>query len=69
MTTTSIVIANLVLVGLVVAALSGLVWLAHRLPRHAPRSDVKWGTGGDPWVVSDPLPLEQVALHERRLAA
>jgi hypothetical protein len=67
MTIPSIVIANLALAALVVAAVGGLIWLAHRLPEHAPRSDERWGTGGDPWVVSDPLPLEQVAVHEHTL--
>jgi hypothetical protein len=24
-----------------------------------------WGNGGNPWVVSDPLPLAQISAHER----
>jgi uncharacterized membrane protein len=64
MTTSSIVIVNLILAVLVVAAVGGLVWIAHRLPTHAPEHDARWGRGGNPWVASDPLPLAQVARHE-----
>ncbi len=64
MTISSIIIVNAILALLVVAAVGGLVWLAHRLPTHAPEHDARWGRGGNPWVASDPLPLAQVSLHE-----
>ena len=64
MTISSIIIVNAILAVLVVAAVGGLVWLAHRLPTHAPEHDARWGRGGNPWVASDPLPLAQVSLHE-----
>jgi hypothetical protein len=68
MTTTTIVTVNLLLSTLVIAAVAGLVWLAHRLPETAPHHDEHWGGGGDPWVASDPLPLHQVARHETERA-
>jgi hypothetical protein len=70
MTTTTIITVNTLLAALVVVAVGGLVRLAHRLPELAPHHDEQWGTGGDPWVPSDPLPLHQVTRHdaERALA-
>ena len=64
MTISSIITVNLLLSLLTIAAVGGLVWLAHRLPTHAPQHDARWGRGGNPWVASDPLPLAQVARHE-----
>jgi predicted PurR-regulated permease PerM len=64
MTTTTIITVNALLAVLVIVAVSTLVRLAHRLPERAPHHDEQWGTGGDPWVPSDPLPLHQVARHE-----
>ncbi len=61
---TTIIAINLILSAIIVAAVAGVVWLAHRLPVLAPRSDERWGIGGDPWVPSAPLPLQQVARHE-----
>jgi len=69
MTTTAILTVNLILTVLVLAAVAAVVYLAHHLPSSAPRSDDSWGTGGDPWVASDPLPLRQLADHEARRAA
>jgi hypothetical protein len=68
MTTTAIVSVNLLISAFVVSAVAALVWLAHRLPETAPHHDEQWGGGGDPWVVSDPLPLHQVARHEAERA-
>jgi hypothetical protein len=65
MTTTVIIILNLTLAALTVLAVGGLVALAHRLPTSAPHHDELWGNGGNPWVPSDPLPLAQLAAHER----
>jgi hypothetical protein len=64
MTITAIIIMNTCFALLAVGAVAGVVRLAHRLSGHAPLSDVRWGTGGDHWVPSAPLPLHQVALHE-----
>lgn len=64
MTTQTMVTVNLILSLLTIAAVGGLVWLAHHLPTTFPRRDERWGFGGNPWVVSDPLPLDQVSLHE-----
>jgi hypothetical protein len=64
MTTTTIITVNALLAVLVLAAVGALVRVAHRLPALAPHHDEQWGTGGDPWVGSDPLPLHQVARHE-----
>jgi hypothetical protein len=64
MTTTTIITLNALLAVLVIGAVGTLVRLAHRLPEWAPHHDEQWGTGGDPWVPSDPLPLHQVARHE-----
>jgi hypothetical protein len=68
MTPTLIITLNVVLALLVTAATAALVHLAHRLPATAPHSDETWGTRGDPWVVSDPLPLRQLAAHEAERA-
>ncbi len=70
MTTSTIITVNALLAVLVLAVVGTLVRLAHRLPAMAPQHDEQWGTGGDPWVASDPLPLHQVARHdaERALA-
>jgi hypothetical protein len=65
MTTTTIIILNATLSALVVLAVLSLVALAHRLPTSAPHHDELWGNGGNPWVPSDPLPLVQLAAHER----
>lgn len=64
MTNSMIVSLNAGLSLLVVLAVGGLVALAHRLPSSAPHHDTAWGTGGNPWVPSDPLPLAQLAAHE-----
>jgi len=66
---TLIIALNLVLSLIVIAAVGGLVVLAHRLPSSAPHSDESWGTNGDPWVPSDPLPFRQLATHEQDRAA
>ena len=63
MTITAIIIMNTCFALLAVGAVVGVVRLAHRLSGHAPLSDVRWGTGGDHWVPSAPLPLHKVALH------
>src|ERR1700730_1496418 len=68
MTTTPIISVNALLAVLVIVAVGTLVRLAHRLPEQAPHHDEQWGTGGDPWVPSDPLPLHQVARHEAERA-
>jgi hypothetical protein len=62
--TTTYIIVNLCLAVLTFAALASIVRLAHRLPARAPLNDERWGTGGDPYVPSEPLPLHQVAAHE-----
>jgi hypothetical protein len=62
--TTTYIIVNLCLAVLAFAAVAGAVRLAHRLPEAAPLDDERWGTGGDPYVPSEPLPLHQVAEHE-----
>jgi hypothetical protein len=67
--TTTFLIINLLLALVAIAAVGGLVVLAHRLPSSAPHNDASWGTDGDPWVPSDPLPLQQLASHEQRRAA
>jgi hypothetical protein len=64
MTNSLIIVLNLTLALFVFAALAALVHLAHRLPSSAPHHDELWGNGGNPWVVSDPLPLAQLAAHE-----
>ena len=71
MTLTTIVTVNIVLSAFLLTALLAVVRLAQRLPDAAPHHDERWGRGGNPWVVSDPLPLHQIALHEseRELAA
>src|ERR1700687_569060 len=56
MTTTTIITVNALLAVLVIVAVGTLVRLAHRLPEWAPHHDGQRGTGGDPWVSSDPLP-------------
>jgi hypothetical protein len=68
MTTTTIITVNAMLAALLIVAVGTLVRLAHRLPEWAPHHDEQWGTGGDPWVPSDPLPLHQVARHEAERA-
>jgi hypothetical protein len=68
MTTTTIITVNALLAALLIVAVGTLVRLAHRLPEWAPHHDEQWGTGGDPWVPSDPLPLHQVARHEAERA-
>jgi hypothetical protein len=67
--TTTFLILNLLLALVAIGAVLGLVWFAHRLPSAAPLSDESWGTGGDPWVPSDPLPFRQLANHEQDAAA
>jgi len=64
MTTTTIVLANLLLSLAVIGAVGGLVRFAHRLPDAAPHDDEDWGRRPDVWVASEPLPLAQVARHE-----
>jgi hypothetical protein len=64
MTTMTIISVNALPAVLVIVAVGTLARLAHRLPEWAPHHDEQWGTGGDPWVPSDPLPLQQVARHE-----
>jgi hypothetical protein len=69
MSTTLFLTLNIVLGLLVIGAVAALVHLAHRLPSSAPHSDESWGTGGDPWVASDPLPFRQLVEHEHDRAA
>jgi hypothetical protein len=69
MTPTTIAIVNLLLALIVIAPVAAVLRLAHRLPVVAPTHDEKWGRGGDPWVGSDPLPLQQVVRHERERAS
>jgi hypothetical protein len=64
MTNSLIILLNIALSVLVFVSLGALVHLAHRLPSSAPHHDELWGNGGNPWVVSDPLPLAQLAAHE-----
>jgi hypothetical protein len=64
MTSTTIILVNVLLSILVLAAVGGLTHLAHRLPNAAPDDDENWGKRPDVWVVSGPLPLHQVARHE-----
>ena len=64
MTPTTIVLVNLLLSILVLAAVGGLVHLAHRLPDTAPDDDETWGTRPDAWIASAPLPLHQIVRHE-----
>jgi hypothetical protein len=66
MSTIALILVNLGASLLTILAVLALVRLAHRLPAHAPHDDATWGRGGDPWVVSDPLPLAQLAAHETR---
>ena len=66
MTNSSILLLNASLSILVILAVGALVALAHRLPSSAPHHDALWGSGGNPWVVSDPLPLAQLAAHEHQ---
>jgi hypothetical protein len=61
--TTPFIILNLVLALIALGAVFGLVVFAHRLPDSSPHSDASWGTEGDPWVPSEPLPLRQIAEH------
>jgi hypothetical protein len=65
MTNSLIIVLNASLSLLVLLVVGGLVALAHRLPTSAPHHDPLWGNGGNPWVPSDPLPLAQLAAHER----
>jgi hypothetical protein len=66
MTNTLIVITlNASLSVLVILALGALIRLAHRLPTSSPHHDTSWGNGGNPWIPSGPLPLAQLAAHER----
>ncbi len=65
MTTTMLITINAALGLLTMLAVASLTFLAHRLPAAAPHADAAWGTSGDPWVPSDPLPLAQLAAHER----
>ncbi len=65
MTNTLIIILNASGSALVILAVAAVVALAHRLPSSAPHYDKLWGAGGNPWVPSDPLPLVQLAAHER----
>ena len=67
--TTTFLILNPLLALIAIGAVGALVVLAHRLPSSAPHDDATWGTDGDPWVPSDPLPLRQLAAHEQRRAA
>ncbi len=64
MTNSLIIVLNLSLALFVFVTLAALIQLAHRLPSSAPHHDELWGNGGNPWVVSDPLPLAQLAAHE-----
>jgi hypothetical protein len=64
MTSTTIILVNVLLSILVLAAVGGLAHLAHRLPSAAPDDDEDWGRRPDVWVASEPLPLNQVARHE-----
>lgn len=64
MTQTTFIISNLLLSLLAFAAVAIAVRIARRLPESAPVSDDRWGTGGNPHVTSEPLPLLQVAEHE-----
>jgi hypothetical protein len=64
MTISLIIVLNVTLSLFVFGALAALIHLAHRLPSSAPHHDELWGNGGNPWVVSDPLPLAQLAAHE-----
>jgi hypothetical protein len=64
MTNSLIIVLNVTLSLLVFLSLGALVRVAHRLPSSAPHHDELWGKGGNPWVVSDPLPLAQLAAHE-----
>jgi hypothetical protein len=66
MTYTLIILLNGMLAALVVLGVGIVVAVAHRLPSSAPHHDALWGNGGNPWVPSDPLPLAQLAAHERR---
>jgi predicted PurR-regulated permease PerM len=61
---TTILTVNALLSFLVLVAVAAIVRLAHRLPETVPHHDEAWGRSGDPWVSSDPLPLQQVARHE-----
>ena len=63
MTPTLLLTVNIVLGVLTIAAVAALVRLAHVLPTSAPHSDESWGTEGDPWVPSEPLPLRQISEH------
>ena len=64
MTTTLIIVLNATLGLIVIASVGALIALAHRLPSAAPHHDALWGSDGNPWVVSDPLPLVQIGAHE-----
>ena len=64
MTTSLLLTVNIVLGLVAILAVAALARLAFRLPSSAPHSDEQWGAGGDPWVVSDPLPLRELARHE-----
>jgi hypothetical protein len=60
-----VITLNASLAVLVILVLGAFVTLAHRLPTSSPHHDASWGNGGNPWVPSDPLPLAQLAAHER----
>jgi hypothetical protein len=62
--TTTFIIINLILALIALGSVYGLVLFAHRLPSSAPHHDESWGTAGDPWVPSEPLPLHQVTVDE-----
>ena len=64
MSITYVILVNVILDVLVIGALSRVMLLARRLPAAAPRHDKSWGLGGDPWVVSDPLPVIELVTHE-----
>lgn len=69
MSITAILTVSAILAILVFIAVAAVAYLAHHLPSSAPRSDESWGTSGDPWVASDPLPLHQLVAHEAKRAA
>ena len=61
--TTPFIILNVLLALAALGSVLGIVWFAHHLPSSAPHSDASWGTSGDPWVPSEPLPLHEVAQY------
>lgn len=64
MSNTLLITVNASLGLIAIAAVAALTYLAHHLPASAPHSDELWGTGGNPWVVTDPLPFRQLVEHE-----